>query len=112
MAVELAMPRELLHLRMYRGMQAGPHLDERLLTMQGRIGFTAGARGRRSGRLLGAAALGTTSMPALRGAGATIHRGLRAQAPSSAQLFGNSNDVQQNRQMPCLPPRVRGRAAM
>jgi pyruvate dehydrogenase E1 component alpha subunit/2-oxoisovalerate dehydrogenase E1 component alpha subunit len=92
--------------RLYRGMLLIRVMDERLLAMQrqGRIGFYGEAKGQEAAVIGPAAALGPEDwlVPALRDAGGALYRGLTLRQ-YIAQIFGNANDVEQGRQLPCHP---------
>jgi pyruvate dehydrogenase E1 component alpha subunit len=91
-------------LGMYRTMVMIRVLDARMLLMQrqGRVGFWGPTRGQEAATIGSAAAFGPNDwiLPALREAGAALHRGLPLRE-MIAQCLGNSGDPTQGRQMPC-----------
>ena len=89
---------------MYTGMLRSRLLDQRLLPLQrqGRIGFYIGATGQEAGVIAGAHAIGPEDyfVPGLRETSAALYRGFPLRT-HLAQIFGNTNDLGQGRQMPC-----------
>jgi len=90
--------------QMYTGMLRSRLLDQRLLPLQrqGRIGFYIGATGQEAGVIAGAHAIGPEDyfVPGLRETSAALYRGFPLRT-HLAQIFGNTNDLGQGRQMPC-----------
>jgi pyruvate dehydrogenase E1 component alpha subunit len=95
-------PAELI--RLFRGMTMSRLLDQRLLPMQrqGRIGFYIGPTGQEAGMIGGAHAIGPEDyfVPGLREGAAGLYRGLPLRT-YMAQIFGNANDLNHGRQLPC-----------
>ena len=95
-------PEEMI--RLYRGMVQSRTLDTRLLPLQrqGRIAFYIGATGQEAGMIAGAHAIGAEDyfVPGLRETAAGLYRGMPLRT-HMAQIFGNSNDIAQGRQLPC-----------
>jgi TPP-dependent pyruvate/acetoin dehydrogenase alpha subunit len=91
-------------LRMYRTMLLVRTVDERMVTLQrqGRISFYGGATGQEAAVIGSGAALNDTDwvVPALREGGIALLRGF-ALSDYVNQLFGNDQDIQRGRQMPC-----------
>lgn len=91
-------------LEIYKAMFRQRLLDEKMVTIQrqGRIGFYGPILGQEAATIASVAALQRQDwvVPALREAAATLYRGFSLEE-YIAQLFGNSKDRVQGRQMPC-----------
>ena len=100
---ELELPEAEL-LTLYRWMVLERSLDERMVTLQrqGRIGFYIGAIGEEATVIGTVAALHPQDwiFPSYREHGAALMRGLPL-TTFMANLFGNTGDIVQGRQMPC-----------